>query len=137
MTLLSAWRAPYPVSVNRNLRVTKKGRVYVSKEAQDYKSSFVLNACELETGKEFEPTAEKVTVHIVVFPKMNKDGSECKTLVDIDNSVKITLDALNGKAYLDDKQVKRLIVDYGELADGGGLYVEVSKFTKIVFKREW
>lgn len=137
MTLLSAWSAPYPISANRYWRRTKTGRLYVSQEAQDYKSRFVLNACELEIGKEFEPTAEKVTVHIVVFPKMNKDGSECKTLVDIDNSVKIALDALNGKAYLDDKQVKRLIVDYGEAVYGGGLYVELRKFTKIVFKREW
>lgn len=130
MTLLSEWIAAYPISANRYWRKTKQGRVYVSKEAQEYKNSFRYSIANLICPDFWlnRIASDDVSIHIKVLPKLNKDGAQCKKLIDLDNAIKITLDALIDKAYVDDKQVKRITAEYGQAKQDGGLLVSVYKF---------
>lgn len=60
--------------------------------------------------------------------RANKDGSANKTVIDLDNALKVTLDALQGVAYTNDKQVRRIVAGYAdEPAAGGGLVVEIEE----------
>lgn len=113
---------PYPVSTNRYWRRVGY-RLIVSKEAVEYKRLAAL-AFKYANGRHYG--SNNVCVSIVILPKMNKDGTQSKNLIDIDNGIKVTLDALNGLAYDDDRQVKRLYVSYGEPCPGGGLLVAVT-----------
>ncbi|GFL08468.1 hypothetical protein TUM15749_20550 [Neisseria gonorrhoeae] len=63
-----------------------------------------------------------------LIPKANKDGSASKTVIDLDNALKVALDALQGVAYHNDRQVRRIAADYAdEPVAGGGLAVEVGE----------
>ncbi|EPI5870320.1 RusA family crossover junction endodeoxyribonuclease, partial [Neisseria gonorrhoeae] len=47
---------------------------------------------------------------------------------DLDNALKVALDALQGVAYHNDRQVRRIAADYAdEPVTGGGLAVEVGE----------
>ena len=71
-------------------------------------------------------TAEgNVSLVVTLHPKTNKDGSECRTVMDLDNCLKVTLDALQGVAYENDRQVRAITLSYGEPMPGGGLTVEI------------
>ncbi|EMS1813588.1 RusA family crossover junction endodeoxyribonuclease, partial [Neisseria gonorrhoeae] len=49
-------------------------------------------------------------------------------VIDLDNALKVALDALQGVAYHNDRQVRRIAADYaGEPVAGGGLAVEVGE----------
>jgi Holliday junction resolvase RusA-like endonuclease len=45
--------------------------------------------------------------------------------LDLDNSIKVTCDALNGIAYNDDSQVKRIDAEYGDAIKDGGMTVTI------------
>lgn len=91
------FRLPYPPSVNNYLRFTTKGYAYLTADAKKYKQSAKLRA--LTQG--VEPIKEgEVVMHLTVF-RPAKRG-------DIDNVLKVLLDALNGVAYTDDKQIGEL-----------------------------
>lgn len=122
MALLSAWIAPYPISANRYWRKTKTGRVYVSKEAQAFKKQFMPYFSSV-----YDVLYCDVEVHIKLSPKLNKNGTASKRVLDLDNCIKVTLDALNGVAWADDRQVKKLVVVYGTPVINGSLCVEVYK----------
>ncbi|EMS3987323.1 TPA: RusA family crossover junction endodeoxyribonuclease, partial [Neisseria gonorrhoeae] len=63
-----------------------------------------------------------------LIPKANKDGGANKTVIDLDNALKVALDALQGVAYHNDRQVRRIAADYAdEPVAGGGLAVEVGE----------
>ena len=68
-----------------------------------------------------------VWVNLVLHPKITKTGTASKTRIDLDSIFKLTLDALNGIAYHDDKQIERLIAEIGPPGEGGGLSVMVGK----------
>ena len=88
---------PYPPSVNRYLRFSPKGWAYTTKEAKEYKQGAKLRA--LTQG--MRPIVEgEVCLSIAVY-RPQKRG-------DIDNVLKVLLDALNGVAYTDDKQIGEL-----------------------------
>lgn len=59
---------------------------------------------------------------------MNKNGSDSKVLIDLDNCTKCVLDSLINVVYFDDKQVKRITLEYGLPTLGGGTTVIVSEF---------
>ncbi|WP_404562177.1 RusA family crossover junction endodeoxyribonuclease, partial [Neisseria gonorrhoeae] len=51
-----------------------------------------------------------------------------KTVIDLDNALKVALDALQGVAYHNDRQVRRIAADYAdEPKQGGGLAVEIEE----------
>lgn len=86
---------PYPPSANRYWR-NARGRTFVSKEAKEYKQA-VKSEMQWLTPK---PIEGAVAVTIAVY-RPRRAG-------DLDNCIKVLLDALNGIAYADDKQVVQI-----------------------------
>lgn len=87
---------PYPPSANRYWR-NFRGRVVVSEEAEVFKRR-VADLCE-HAG--IVPVEGRVGITLDVF-RPRKSG-------DLDNSIKVCLDAIQGWAYLNDNQVVTLI----------------------------
>lgn len=112
----------YPPSTNRLWR-SAHGKHYVSPEAETWKRQAGWIArmakCTLATGN--------VAVAITLHPRQTKRGEASKTRLDLDNTIKCTLDALNGIAWHDDKQVTCLVAVVGDPKPGGGLTVELSQ----------
>ena len=86
---------PLPVSANRYWR-NYRGRTVVSAEAKNYKKIVRLQA----QHRGIRPFAGPVAVYLRVY-RARKSG-------DLDNSIKVLLDALCGVAYADDKQIVEL-----------------------------
>lgn len=114
---------PYPISVNTYYR-TYRNIQTISKEGKAFKVKVQSSYSELH------PLADSVMLKIIIHPKQNKNGAESKVLIDIDNSLKSILDSLIGIIYYDDKQVKRLVVDYGACIIGGGVTVVADYFNQ-------
>ena len=113
-------RLGYPVSANRYWR-TCRGRTYRSAEAERYKAQ----AKAVASGAGLSVLTAAVAVEIVLHPKLTKKGVASLARMDLDNCIKVTLDALNGVAYADDGQVVRLFAEVGPAMVGGGLSVSV------------
>ena len=113
-------RLGYPVSANRYWR-TCRGRTYRSAEAERYKTGAKAAAGMAGVVAIDGPVAVSITLH----PKLTKKGVASLARMDLDNCIKVTLDALNGIAYRDDSQVVRLIAEIGPPMSGGGLSVAV------------
>lgn len=110
---------PYPISANRYWR-NMKGRMVVSAEARAYKQVAAWNALQART----KLTAGDVRVMITFHPKTTKKGLSSRCRLDLDNCNKVVLDALNGVAFGDDKQIVDLHSTIGKPLDGGGVTVE-------------
>ena len=115
---------PYPISTNRYWR-TFRGMTVVSKEAKAYKKQVTqiaqLSGCIKHNGN--------VSIDITLYPKCNKDGSTNAKVMDLDSCLKVVLDALQGVAYDNDKQIKRINARYGqEPKDDGAVGVMIEAF---------
>lgn len=115
-------RLAYPVSANRYWR-TFRGRTIRSSEADAYKASARVVAERFGVVEIQGP----VSVAIALLPKLTKRGLASLTRMDLDNCIKVTLDALNGIAYFDDAQVVNLSAKIGPAVEGGGLDVCVEE----------
>jgi crossover junction endodeoxyribonuclease RusA len=82
---------PYPPSANRYWRQNPNGGVYVSEEAQDYKHDVALLA-----GRT-KPIDGELRLTVRLY-RPRKSG-------DLDNRLKIMIDALRRIAYTDDNQL--------------------------------
>ena len=112
---------PYPPSANRYLRHTGRG-TYRTSAANAYRKQAQLAA--LMAGiraRHFGPVA----IHAVLHPRLTKDGRASETRIDLDNCLKVALDALEGVAFENDKQVRRISLEVGPPIDGGGLTLDV------------
>lgn len=89
-----AFTLPYPPSANNYWRTTRNGRTYVTHEARDYKAT----VAHVLAGS--KPLVDDVSVRINLY-RPAKRG-------DLDNCLKVLLDALKGFAFVDDKQVTHL-----------------------------
>lgn len=117
-------KLPYPVSANRywKTRAVKNfAQTYLSKEAKDYRKQV------MRIASDFRVVQGDVSIGLVLAPRLTKKNEANKVLIDLDNSIKVTLDALIGIAYVDDKQVKRITAEYGQPEEGGALYVTVKE----------
>jgi crossover junction endodeoxyribonuclease RusA len=134
-------RLPYPISANRYWRIVNghgraPARIMVSDEAKSYKRQVgvlaQLHGFNPPTWP--APKGQPVEVCIQLHPRSIKAptkpaGSAQEALkasavvLDLDNCVKVTLDALNGVAWVDDSQVKRLSAEYGPACVDGALSV--------------
>ena len=87
---------PFPPSANRYWRSDRGGRPHVSNEARAYKTAvgYMMN----QIGG--QPREGAVAVRLD-FYRPAKRG-------DLDNLIKVTLDALIGYAYADDEQVTEI-----------------------------
>lgn len=66
-----------------------------------------------------------VSVDVTLHPKTTKTGQASKTCIDLDNSIKVVFDAIQGILYANDRQIQRLKASYGFPVAGGGLEIIV------------
>ncbi len=92
---------PYPPSANRYWRVGKNGRPYATQQAKNYKQLVWVQMF----GQ--DPIIDKPVYVIVDVYRPIKRG-------DLDNSLKILLDSIQGFAYKDDKQIKSIHTAQGD-----------------------
>lgn len=111
---------PAPVSANRYWRIFG-GRVVKSAEARSYRAEVQIKA------RDVTPLDGPVSVHIALCPEMTAKGVASKTRLDLDNCLKVALDALQGIAFNNDKQVVKLVAELGPAQVGGALMVEIEE----------
>lgn len=115
---------PWPVSANRYWRSFvpkghKRAIVVLSDEAKSYKSAVgdIARAAGIEAQ-----TEGRVHVECKLYPALPKNSArrmrklgdgwdDNVRSLDLDNALKVTIDALKGIAYADDKQVWRLTAE--------------------------
>lgn len=113
---------PYPISTNRYWR-NYRGKTVRSKEANEYKEQVAW----VNLGTRYhKPISDSVAVVVTLHPKLTAKGLASKIVMDLDNCLKVTLDALQGVAYDNDNQVKAISVRYGDAIKNGGVTVKVS-----------
>jgi crossover junction endodeoxyribonuclease RusA len=112
---------PYPVSTNRMWR--HRGTVtYLSAEGKSWKRDANLSAKQHGAVK----IDGDVCVLLVLHPRANKNGSASKSVLDLGNAEKCTIDAMQGALFDDDKQVKMMLMRYGKPKEGGGVTLLVA-----------
>lgn len=122
---------PYPVSANRYWR-TFRGMTVRSKEAQEYKESAAV-ICEIHRVKILTCP---VTVSMTLHPPIPKDWKKREQKeprywplsvrrLDLDNCQKVILDALQGLAYENDKQITAISITLGIPMERGCIMVGV------------
>lgn len=109
---------PYPISANRYWRVYNN-MVVRSREATEFKNTVTVVAAR----SNIKPTINNVTVALILHPKATLAGLASKCRIDLDNAAKVILDALNGIAYMDDKQIIEYSAKIGEPIQDGGLTI--------------
>ena len=113
---------PYPPSANRNWR-SARGRQVLSPESKAFKAT-VMYISKIERVK---CTLKPVCVEIELHPKTKKNGGASKTVLDLDNCMKATLDALQGVAYENDRQIQEIHLKYGEPIAMGGVSIKIKE----------
>jgi crossover junction endodeoxyribonuclease RusA len=127
---------PYPVSTNVYYRsIVLRGRpvTLVSKEARVYKQTAGWMAREAGIRA---PISGWVTLDLTLHPiepqdvsaRVRKIGPGWHMFVrciDLDNALKVSLDALQGVAYADDAQIVDIRIRRGLPIPGGGLTVRI------------
>jgi len=108
---------PMPPSANRYWRHVG-GRVYVSKEARDYRD--LVGWIGASAGVESHDGDVRVSV---IVRRKHKRG-------DIDNYLKVLFDALQGVVYVNDKQIKKVEVEIIEGAEEGEILVWVEDLVR-------
>lgn len=126
---------PYPVTANLYWRSTAyidkqtklpRAVTYPSGEAKAYKEQVGWLA---KVAGYKEPSKRPVSLKIVLCPRLlNKNGDRTGVVMDLSNAWKVAEDALQGIVYVNDRQVKKLALEYGPGSDKGALIVEVAEF---------
>ena len=118
-------------------RFTKSGHVYTPKETSDYE--MLVRASLRKAYPQLSPFEGRLRVYIdAYFPIPKSYTTKMKCLAhnhlispekkpDCDNIAKVILDALNGVAYIDDKQVVQLQV-YKHYDDQPQVRVHIEDF---------
>jgi crossover junction endodeoxyribonuclease RusA len=111
---------PYPVSANRYWRHFR-GMTVKSADARKYQAE--CQAIALSAGYS-EPLQGPIHVEMSYHPKKPKKatGKPVRSL-DCSNVCKVAEDALNGIAWVDDKQITHLSIAKCEPIEGGALIV--------------
>ena len=114
---------PYPVSSNRYWRsFVPRGHsraiVCVSDEAKAYKTEVAWLA---KAAGMRAPVRYAVTLGFVLVPA----NGVC---MDLDNALKVTIDALKGVAYFDDSQVRKIIAERASPDGRARLEVQVEQY---------
>ena len=122
---------PYPISANRYwaTRVIKRkgakfssAMTYVTPEAERYKRDVAMLA--LAAGLR-APAVGRVALLIRLFPERPQDWArrarrepdtwdDTVRCIDLGNCEKVLSDALNGIAWADDKQLRRIVLERSE-----------------------
>jgi len=113
---MKEYQLPYPPSLNAYRRVDRRGFSYETVKATAYKKTVAAMV-----GK--SPIDNHVYLSIELLPKLTKSGEASKVCLDLDNCLKVALDALQGCLYVNDNQVRKIKLQYGEPVKDGGLLI--------------
>lgn len=113
---------PYPPGTNRLWR-NARGRMIPSSEALAWKREAAWRA----QAAGVRPITGPVAVELVLHPRLTAKGRASRTRLDLDAPIKPLLDALNGVAYADDKQVTHIHAALGEPIPDGGLSFTITE----------
>ena len=99
--------------------VTKKREHYPEPKEKAYKEAVAWTFKRSNPKHKMPPKGTMLACWIMWERGRNKDGSEPKGKMDVDNVRKSVQDALNGVAYVDDGQIKselgrEILVPYGD-----------------------
>lgn len=132
---------PYPISANRywQTRVIKVGQqsramTYVSSEAKAFKDQVGWLA---KAAGVLKPIAGRFSIAITLHPHRPKDAErrikrdpyeweDTVQCIDLDNASKVSIDALKGVVFDDDKWAWEIVSRRGEPVDGGKLVVTIT-----------
>ena len=121
---------PYPVSANRYWRHYRgergEVRVKLSSEAQAYKAEvgWLAKAAGLRA-----PIPGLLDLRVVLHPVQPKTITVAdRRCMDLDNALKVVIDALQDIAYGDDKLIRRIVAERGAPIPNGGLTVEILRY---------
>lgn len=126
-------RLSYPPSANRYYR-SFRGRMVRSAAANAYRRE-VQQASE-QIGMTLHHGPVKVSLELLPptpkdwHKRVKKDGALAVLSVrriDLDNALKVVLDALQGIAYENDRQITNLFVGLGTVTTDGGVEVTIEE----------
>lgn len=112
----------YPPSANRYWRCFRN-RMVPSAAAMAYKKHVKIVA----QSEGVVLHNYSICVNIQLLPKLTAKSEASKVLLDLDNCLKVALDALQGVIIENDNQVKEIHARYGAPTDGGGLMIEIKR----------
>lgn len=114
---------PYPPSVNRYFRMFRN-RIVTSAEAREYKAQAGWLARERGLHA---PLDGPVALRAFLHPRATKMKSKAvmPRCIDLDNALKVALDAMNGIVYEDDRQIAEIHITREKPMPGGRLFVQV------------
>lgn len=110
----------YPPGANRLWR-HYQDRMLVAPEAAGWKKEVAWRV----KAAGVRPMTGPVAVELMLHPRRTAKGLASKTRLDLDAPIKPLLDALQGVAYANDKQVVKITAMVGAPLPGGGLTVQV------------
>ena len=128
---------PYPVSANRYWRtavVCGRARTYVSEEGKAYKSEVGWLARKAGVRK---PMKGRIELQVQLYPQRPQDWAKRAAqapfdwdddvlCIDLGNAEKVLSDALNGIAWVDDKQHRRIVLERMEPDGDARLVVTIT-----------
>lgn len=125
---------PYPPSANRYYR-SFRGRMVRSSAAVAYRET--VERIANENGVRLHEGPVKVTIRLLPpkpqdwLKRLKRVGVSDSLLgvrrIDLDNALKVALDALQGIAYLNDRQITTLRVSLGMAVECGGVLATVDE----------
>ena len=128
---------PWPVSANRYWRTfvprgSRRAVTVVSPEAEQYRDDVAIEHARHYGAR--QPINGPVAVSVSLYPARPKDWAkrartegpswhQSVRSIDLDNALKVLIDALKGVAYHDDKQVFRIDASRCEPDESGARVV--------------
>lgn len=133
---------PYPPSANRYWRtaiVGGRAQTYPSAEAKAYKAA--VRTLALQAGLR-QPLAGRIALHVHLYPQRPQDWARRQRrapqtwdddvrCIDLGNCEKVLSDALNGVAWLDDKQHRRIVLQREEPDGDARLVVKITELVAL------
>lgn len=118
-------KLPFPPSVNTYWRAPNKGplkgRHLISEAGRKFRSEACAAIID-QLRRLPKPSTEPAAVEILLYPPDSRNR-------DIDNYNKALFDALtHAGVWEDDSQVKRLLVEWGPVVNGGMVEITISRF---------
>lgn len=114
---------PFPPTVNTYWRNTSRG-VLISASGRSFRSSAIASVYQ-QLKRKPKPIITDVQVNVILFPP-----SRIKR--DLDNYQKALFDSLtHAGVWLDDSQIKRIIIEWGPVFKGGKSEVTISDYQAV------
>ncbi|MBP2197200.1 RusA family crossover junction endodeoxyribonuclease [Pantoea cypripedii] len=114
---------PFPPTVNTYWRNTRKG-VLISAFGRSFRSESIVSVWK-QLKRKPKPITTDVQVNVILFPPSSIRR-------DLDNYQKALFDSLtHAGVWLDDSQIKRIIIEWGPVIKGGRAEVTISDYQAV------